>query len=110
MSKILYVNQAQLNDPNIAPVLPTLNSCFDWKRYQDLISLNLHAGAFYWRTGTNNFPFKNDLIDSYGFSVPTYDPSFDLSFTDITDQLACDLLKTKKDKPWLVLYLSLIHI
>ena len=104
MSKILYVNQAQLNDPNIAPVLPTLHSCFDWKRYQDLISLNLHAGAFYWRTGTNNFPFKNDLIDSYGFGVPTYDPSFDLSFTDITDQLACDLLKTKMDKPWLMLY------
>jgi hypothetical protein len=104
MSKILYVNQLQLNDPNIAPVLTTMSPCFDWKRYQDLISLNQHAGACYWRTGINNFPFKNDLIDSYGFGVPTYDPSFDLSFTDITDQLACDLLKTKKDKPWLMLY------
>jgi len=39
-----------------------------------------------------------------GFSMPDYNPNFDKSWTDVTDQRCMDLRNTHFDRPWKVLW------
>lgn len=103
MTKILALDQQRLIDPHI-PSLNDLGIRSDWKQYQEFLTYNQNFNGFYYRTGINNLPFKNDLIGHYHFEMPDYDSKFNLSFGEVSDLRIADLVKNKQDKPWLVMY------
>ena len=102
MSKILFLNQPQAFNDDRIPPLSDFNPNYKWKEFAGFLEISNHSNGLYWRTGKNNLPFKNDLIQHMGFSIPDYDPNFNLSFELITDKLVQDLWQAKKDKPWLI--------
>jgi hypothetical protein len=102
MTNIIYIDQRQLEDRRM-PHMSSFSN-YNWDRFLKVKEVNQHANSLYWRKGINNFPFKNTIVDKWGFGMPDYDLTFNLDFASITNQRACDLAKTKNDKPWLILY------
>ena len=94
MSKIIYIDQRQLGDPTIIPVLEQ-SSQHQWKNIIKSNAFNPSADAQYSRTGINTLPFKPDIVDQLGLRPPTYDPTFRLTFSEITDRRCQALWKNK---------------
>jgi len=102
MSKILYVNQKLLFDPRLSNFLTRYN--YNWSNFNGITKLNPGHDGGYIRAGKNVYPLNNNLIEALNFQMPAYDPSFNLSFGDVTDLHLNRLFNTCNDKPWLVLW------
>jgi hypothetical protein len=104
-NKIVYVRGRLINAPTLLPVLDQYPQ-HDWKMMHAL------CGNFYGsmagvscRTGDNVWPFKNNIAtQQWGYAPPEFQPGFKKTFADITDQRYHDLIKTKTDRPWIVLW------
>lgn len=102
MSKIIYLNQKLLTDSRLTDVLSGYN--YDWNKFNGLCKLNPGRDSEYIRAGKNVYPVKNELIEILDFNMPEYDPTFNLSFSDVTDLQLTQLFKTRNDKRWLILW------
>lgn len=100
MNKIVYLNQKLLVDSRVAGVLDQHN--VDQEHLRGLIRLNPGVDSNYIRAGENIHPFKNNGIEIFNFEMPTYDPAFSLSFSDVTDRRLAELRAVKNDQRWLV--------
>jgi hypothetical protein len=102
MSKIIYLNQKLLFDPRLSNVLAGYN--YNWTRFQGITQLNPGLDGNYIRAGKNTLPLKNNLVDRLSFQMPKYDPSFKMSFSEVTDLRLTQLRQTCYNKRWLVLW------
>jgi hypothetical protein len=87
--KIIALNQRFLNDPRL-PVTADqrldaeMLSYFCNQCHRDRV---LQVGLMP-RTGINNLPFDTSFVNTVGQAMPVYDPNFQLSWHEITDQRA----------------------
>jgi len=98
---ILYIDQTQNNDPRIQQLLKE----HGWNLSEIEKARILHnpgTPSFYNRCGKNTLTFENGFKTVPGFSMPSYDPSFDTSWAEVTDQRCVWLRKNKFDKRWIV--------
>ena len=100
MEKIIYINSVA-SDKKIQDALKSYTNS-DWDNY---FKIPKHCSyELYPRTGINNFLFKNELVDFLQCYVPKYDPTFNLTFSDITDLKTQQLLVNKNNKKWLIFW------
>jgi hypothetical protein len=105
--KVLFVNQDKLfhdrlkNYPSLEKLI--LDTYPDWHFYQKIPRFNTHANL-YFRGGADSFPFHLDETDFLNAAMPQFDPTFDLSFSEVCDLRSQELLKTHSDRPWRVLW------
>ena len=102
MSKIIYLNQKMLSDNRLSQVLANYNH--DWHNFHNITRLNPGHDGVYARAGSNISPLKTDLIGQLDFQMPKYNSAFDLTFGNVTDLRLNQLLKTRGDKRWLILW------
>ena len=104
MTKIIYVNNKQLTDPRVRPILDA-NSQHNWMAYNQ-INTAFHSGmnTCYNRIGDNCMPFKDDIVDLLDFRAPAYDPGFQTSFEEITDARCHELRQEFGDREWLIMW------
>ena len=101
---ILYFNAAWLNHPAVKQTIIDHRGQDTFSKLTNLDKLNVSHTAWYSRTGTNQLPFKNGLMDVPGFAMPSYDPNCNLSWADVTDQRCLDLRASDGHKPWVVFW------
>lgn len=67
---------------------------------------NLHivdwVSGLYNRAGTNIMPFVFPGLDIPGLAVPVFDPDFDQSWQQVTDQRCATLRRDRFDRSWVV--------
>jgi len=90
-----------LDDPRISPAL---DNCVDWKNLHNSQKFTPRMSSIYNRYGNNTFPFKDDIKNYLDMSPPTYDPNFNQTFSDITDNRGHDLLGKYTDRPWIIMW------
>ena len=101
---ISYFNYLYFRHPAIQQVIIDHRGHETLSKLLDLGKLNWSHSAIYSRKGTNLLPFKNGLIDVPGFAMPDYNPNYNLSWTEVTDQRCQDLRASHWHKPWVVLW------
>ena len=106
-NKIIFVNQSHLFDNKIKNYPQLEKFILDiypaWDLYQKLPSFNTHTN-FYFRGGADSFPFHLDETDFLNAKMPKFVPSFNLSFAEVCDLRCQELLKTRNNRPWRVLW------
>lgn len=102
-SKIIYVNQTQIDHPQIQSLLQDFSQ-HDWKNFKQSRIFDTGTQSLYTRFGKNTLPFRNDIIKKPNFVIPEYQPSFNKSFDEVTDQRCLDLRANYFDKPWRVFW------
>jgi len=88
-SKIIALNQRFLSDPRL-PLPAGMRTDANMLSYfceQCHLDRVLQVGLMP-RTGINNLPFDNSFVDIVNQTMPDYDPTFSLTWQDITDQRA----------------------
>ena len=102
MSKIIYLNQKQLSDARLQPVLDSYN--YNWAQFNQITQLNPGNDSSYIRSGANPFPLSTVLVAQDNFAMPEYDTAFDLNFGEVTDLRLTQLHTTRFDRPWLIMW------
>lgn len=100
MKRILYLNQKLLLDPRLSDCLA--NYHYNWRKFSGIVKLNSGHDGGYIRAGTNVYPFSNELVEVFNFQMPTYDPSFNLSFSEVTDRRLQQLWQSRDNRRWLI--------
>jgi hypothetical protein len=101
---MLYFNAAWLNHPAVRQTIVDHRGPDTFSKLTNLNKINLAHTAWYSRKGTNLLPFKNELTDIPGFAMPDYNPDYNRSWTEITDQRCQELRASHWHKPWVVLW------
>lgn len=98
---IIYINQELLKDSTseIVKILPSYLD-YEWDSFISATKIN-HINI---RSGINCSPFSNKIVDVLALRPPKYNPNFNLSFTEVTDQRLHELWKKYPDKKWLILW------
>jgi hypothetical protein len=101
---IFYFNDKYFQHPTIQQAI--LKECGPdtLSNLLNLVKYDPACPPVYNRKGSNLLPFKTDLINMSDFSMPDYNPNFDKSWADVTDQRCMDLRNTHFDRPWKVLW------
>lgn len=86
----------QLSDPRLKSVLSKFSQ-HNWSNF-DRIAIHNYVP----RVGPNLIPVKNSIVDQFDLQIPTYDPTFNNTFADITDKRCHTLLQSCTDRPWLI--------
>jgi len=98
---ILYVDQRQNSDPRIQSLLKD-HGLYLSELEKGRLRFDPGTPSLYNRHGKNNLPFENGFWSTPGFSMPRYDPSFDKSWAQVTDERCTWLRKNKFDKKWII--------
>lgn len=101
---ILYFNPAYLKHPTIQHAIIENRGSNTLSKLANLNKINSAHSAIYSRKGINLLPFKNELIDVPGFAMPDYNPDYNMSWTEVTDQRCLGLRSTHFDRPWVVMW------
>lgn len=101
---ILYFNHQYISHPAVQKIILEHRGHDTLDRLKNLSNHNHTQPPLYNRKGVNLLPFKNELIDVPGFSMPDCIPSYNKSWDDITDQRCLELRATKFDRPWIVMW------
>lgn len=75
---------------------------YRFDEYQKLLRL-CYTYAFYPRRGAPSMPFRYDQ-DFFQSVMPVYDPTFSMTFEEITDDRCRWLQQNCNDRPWLIEY------
>lgn len=101
MKKIIYTIPQKLKDPVFSDILKH-HSQHDWDCYFKINQVMGPNISWYSRVGKNTLPLKDTAVDVLGIAPPNFDPQFNKSFNDITDQRCIELMNTASDAPWAV--------
>jgi hypothetical protein len=101
MTKIIGINHLYLTDPRIDSELQCIDQT-DRKMLQ-FFALQAYKGHRWQlgimpRAGINNLPFDNQVISLTKSDMPEYDPDFNLTWSEITDQRALEIEKLILDR------------
>ncbi len=101
--KIIFIDQTKLADSRIADIS---SDCLgqDLDKWLDRPQFDPGTHSLYVRSGHNNLPFDNSIVDIMGWQVPTFDRHFSASFSEITDRRCRSLKNNKFDRPWILYY------
>jgi hypothetical protein len=100
---ILYFNHQYLDNTEIQYLLQDI----DQTLFETLLNFDRYeraAGGFYSRKGSNFLPTQYNIKNLPGFSMPDYDPNYNKSWAEVSDQRCQDLRKTHFDRPWTVMW------
>jgi len=98
---IIFINQEFLKDSTseIVKILPSYLD-YDWNNFISSVQVeHIHI-----RSGINYSPFSNKIVDMLALRPPKYNPDFNLSFAEVTDQHLHESWKKYSDKKWLILW------
>ena len=98
---ICYVNQRYNQHPRLHKLFKDLGHDFQ-NLYQGMFKFNPGLSGVYNRYGRDTLPFKNGLKHLPGFAMPAYDPTFNQSWSEITDQRCHELRQRRFDKKWVI--------
>ena len=101
---ILYFNPVYLKHPTIQSVIIDHRGSNTLSKLANLNKIDKYHTAWYSRKGINLLPFKSELVNVSGFSMPDYNPDHNMSWFEVTDQRCLDLKSTHFDRPWTVLW------
>jgi len=101
---ILYFNHQSLRDSKIQQAIIEARGSDTLSKLLNFVKYNLSSPPMYSRKGTNLLPFKTDLINVPGFSMPDRVPDHNKSWDEITDQRCIHLRKNHFDRPWTVMW------
>lgn len=96
MRKILAISQGLLHSEKLQSVLPSANM-FDISMLDKFSATGYFANCTQLglmpRSGINNLPFSNHAVSALSVDMPKYDPFFNKTWADITDQRCLDIKK-----------------
>lgn len=102
---ILYFNHSYINHPVIKETLQNHSGGSDvLNKLLSLSNYDKAIGSFYNRKGTNFLPTKYKIKNLPGFAMPDYNPEYNKSWSDISDQRCTDLQRNHFDRPWTVMW------
>jgi hypothetical protein len=94
MNKIVVVNQTYLCDPRLDTALAAINSV-DRRMLGYFCEMSKASSAnqigLLSRAGKNIFPFSQEILQLTDSVMPAYDPTFNQTWEQVTDQRACEL-------------------
>ena len=101
---ILYFNHQYLKHPTIQQIIIDNRGSDTLSNLLGVNKLNIAHSATYSRKGTNLLPFKYELTNVPGFDMPDYDPDYNRSWTEVTDQRCLDLRASHWHRPWVLFW------
>lgn len=98
---IRYVNQQLNQNPRLQKFFKDLG--YDFNNFdQGRFRFDPGIPSIYNRCGKDTLTFKNGLKHLPGFAMPVYNPAFNQSWSEITDQRCHELRQRRFDKKWLI--------
>lgn len=88
------------SDSDLESLLPD-NNHVNWNLCRDLDGRFILPST---RIGKNTLPFKNTLVDVLNSHVPTYQPNFNETFSQVSDHRYFQLKSQLSDRPWIILW------
>lgn len=101
---ISYFNHQYFNHPTIRQTILEHRGSDTLSKLMTTVKFDRNAPPLYTRKGTDSLLLKNGLADVPKFAMPDYNPIFNKSWKDITDQRCISLRNTHFDCPWIVLW------
>lgn len=101
--EIIYVLPHKLQDSRFSSLLAK-NPQHNWANYFKINQVMGPNISWYSRTGKNTLPLKDSAaqVNSLNMTPPVYDPTFDMTFEEVTDLRCQQLMKSCNDAPWAV--------
>lgn len=99
---IIYIKPYKiLQHPELMDVLEQYPQ-YDWQWLKKIHNFKIMPNMTYGRAGKCVFPFKNSGIEKFNLALPKYNPAFDKTFKEVTDEQCHRWLKEKNQRPWIV--------
>lgn len=101
---ISYFNHLSLKNPTVQQLIIDTCGVDILSKLINCNKFNIAHSPMYSRKGINTQPFKNQSMNVSGIAMPDYNPDYNVSWDEITDQCCVNLRNTHFDRPWTVLW------